>query len=67
MGWGGGASISLGNSFALSVSARLPVGLNLYFLDNFEIFLQAVPSLGLTIPLDLYWYVPVNLGLRYWI
>lgn len=53
----------------LSVGARLPIGINMFFLDGMiEPFFQIVPSIGIT-AFDFYfpdWGVAGNIGLRLW-
>jgi len=54
LGWylGGGGSLGLsftGNSVGLGIGARLPIGLTWQPLPMLEVFLQVVPSLGVSI------------------
>jgi hypothetical protein len=74
LGVGAYANLVIGDEyFGLAVGGRLPIGLSLQ-LDAIpdvplEIFLQAVPSIGLAVlpDPDLDFYVPLQAGIRIWL
>ena len=73
-GFGVGAGIGIYNDIYFSIVARLPVGLSWQLdinagpIDAFEIYLQAVPSLGISLNPFKFpaggW--PINVGFRLW-
>ena len=68
IGWGLYVGLSTYGNL-LSFGARLPIGINMFFLDGMlEPFFQIVPSLGLSL-FDFNfpdWGVAGNFGLRFW-
>lgn len=74
LGAGAGISIGFQDPFSLGLEARLPIGLNMYFLDGFiEPYIQAVPSVRLQLlpkfigefPDDVLRFAG-NIGIRFW-
>lgn len=74
LGAGFGVSMGFQDPFSFGLEARLPVGLNMYFLDGFiEPYIQAVPSVRLRIlpeigkefPKDFLGFAG-NIGIRFW-
>ena len=49
LGLGLGVGIGLGDTFALGISGRLPIGLSFQPIPLLEVFLQVVPSLGVSV------------------
>jgi hypothetical protein len=69
VGGGLGALVGVGDPVALKAVARLPLGINAYFLDNLvEPYLQIVPELGVAIlpSTQLIGGIGANLGVRLW-
>lgn len=73
LGAGLGLGFTIGDPFAMSIAARLPIGLNAFFIDGFlEPYIQVVPQIGGRIVMGddvsggLYGGVGANLGLRLW-
>ncbi len=69
LGAGAGISIGFQDPFSLGLEARLPIGLNMYFLDGFiEPYVQVVPSVGLNVlpEIGLRWGFVGNIGIRFW-
>ena len=69
-GLGGYVNLGLGDPLGLAIGARLPIGLSWQPIPLLEIYLQVVPSIGLSIlpKIDLYpnfW--GANLGIRIWL
>ncbi len=60
--------LGFGSVFSLGIGARLAIGLQLWLINQLEIFLEAAPGLGLyVIPaVGFAWPVPVTLGFRWW-
>jgi len=56
------------DTFGLAAAARVPVGVSWKPIPLIELFLQAVPQIGLKIlpSIDLFWGVGGNLGVRFW-
>jgi hypothetical protein len=46
LGLGGYLGVALGNTTVLSAGARIPIGLNIFVLRSFEIFIEVAPALG---------------------
>jgi len=70
LGFGIGAGIGLGNPLALGVSGRLPIGLSWQPIPLLEIFLQIVPSLGLSVLPEFHFPYGGwggDIGIRIWI
>ena len=67
LGVGGFAAISTRNS-EFSAGARVPVGLNMFLADFFEIYLQVSPGIRLGIGNGVHpsFVLPANFGLRFW-
>jgi hypothetical protein len=74
LGWyfglGVGAHIGLGNTLGVAAAFRVPIGLSFQPLDMLELYLQAVPQIGLAILPGIglwgnFWCG--NLGIRVWI
>lgn len=71
--WGFGAYglASFGDPGAFALGGRIPVGLNAFFQDGFiEPYLQIAPSVGLILMPDVEfpdWFVPVSIGVRFWV
>lgn len=73
LGWffgvGGFVSAFIGNnSSAVGFGARVPVGLHLFPVDFFEIYLQGAPGIQITVANGVRpsFIFPLNLGLRFW-
>ena len=69
LGFGIGVGIGLGDPLGLSVSARLPIGLSFQPIPFLEIFLQAVPHIGVSVLPDFHFPYGGwggDLGLRLW-
>lgn len=74
LGAGLGLGFTIGDIFDMNVAARLPIGLNAFFIDGFlEPYLQIVPQIGLGLTsggghtdFGLYGGFAANLGLRLW-
>ncbi|AEE16459.1 hypothetical protein [Treponema brennaborense] len=69
IGGGVGAGFSVGSDFAVLLTARVPVGLNMFLVDGFiEPYVQVVPALGLNFGSgSLFNFVfDANLGVRFW-
>ena len=58
----------IGSQFALGAGARLAVGLQLWLVQRFELFLEAAPGIGIIIlpQIDFAWPVPISIGFRWW-
>ena len=66
---GGFVSAFIGNnSSAVGFGARVPVGLHLFPIDFFEIYLQGAPGIQITVAKGVRpsFIFPLNLGLRFW-
>ena len=69
---GGGLGLGFGgfdDNFALNMAARLPIGLNMFLVDNFiEPYFQVVPGLGLNFlpSFGAGFVFDANLGIRFW-
>jgi len=67
-GVGGYVDLGIGNPFGLGLGVRVPIGLSWQPIDLLEIYLQAVPSIGVGIlpgfGLGGGW--GGNLGIRFW-
>ena len=68
---GGGVyvNLALGDNLGLAVGARIPIGLSWQPIPLLEIYLQAVPSIGLSIFPEMGLYpnfFGANLGIRLW-
>ena len=70
LGLGGGLGLSFGNNWlGFGVAARLPIGLSWQPIPLLEIFLQAVPSLGVSILPEFHFPYGGwggDLGIRLW-
>ncbi|GHV52301.1 hypothetical protein AGMMS49579_09320 [Spirochaetia bacterium] len=77
LGWylGGGIYINFSSwtYVSLGAGAHLPIGLSWHPIDLIEVYLQAVPSIGVSIPFSdasnhnwFDWGVGGNLGIRFW-
>jgi hypothetical protein len=73
LGWylGGGIYGNVGfwsDYVFLAAGGRLPIGLSWQPIDLIEVYLQAVPSIGVQIlpPINLNWGIGVDLGIRFW-
>ncbi|MDR2150977.1 MAG: hypothetical protein LBO67_09290 [Spirochaetaceae bacterium] len=62
LGFGGG-SATIAFRFPIGLSWQLPIQ---SFINTFEVFLEVVPTIGLSIPINLYGGVGGALGLRVW-
>jgi len=69
LGLGAYASLSLGSGMHVGVGARVPVGLSFHFMEQFEFWIDAAPSLGIGInPLQFpEWNVAGEAGIRIWL
>lgn len=69
LGLGGYASIGLGNDLTAAVGARVPVGLSWHITDEFELWLDIVPSLGIGVVPFYFpdWNVGGEVGFRVWL
>lgn len=70
LGVGGSGALTLGSSLGLSLGARLPIGLIWPIIPKLDLWLDAAPTLGLTLLPYVnfpYWHIPVELGIRYWL
>lgn len=68
LGWGLYVGLATGGNM-LSAGARLPIGINAFFLNGMlEPYFQIVPSVGLSVipGFSTGWGVGANLGLRLW-
>ena len=64
------ADLFLYTDFLIGVGARLPIGLNIYFLRNIlEGYVQVAPGIELEVGLSLRpdFVCPINYGIRVWI
>lgn len=69
LGVGGFGSVFIGDNVgAFSLGARVPVGLNMFLADFFEIYAQVAPGIQLAISngVEPDFICPINLGLRFW-
>jgi hypothetical protein len=69
-GLGLGVGLGIGDPFRLGAEFRVPVGLSWQPLDFLELYLQAVPSIGLRFlggPVGLWGGWGGNFGLRFWL
>jgi hypothetical protein len=70
-GFGVGVSLwGFGNNFGLAATGRLPIGLSWQPINMLEIYLQAVPQIGLQVAPEIklwdnFW--GGNLGIRVWL
>jgi hypothetical protein len=69
LGLGGYANLGFGSSASAAVGARVPVGLSWHITREFELWLDVVPSLGISVvPLEFPdWNVGGELGFRVWL
>jgi hypothetical protein len=69
LGLGGYANLRLSSSPAAAFGARLPVGLSCHLSQDFELWLDLAPSLGLQLNPVAFpdWSLPAELGLRAWL
>ena len=70
LGLGGYANLSLASTPGASVGARLPIGLSWHITNQFELWLDVAPSLGVSVVPSFNfpdWSVPGELGFRVWL
>jgi hypothetical protein len=68
LGIGAFGHFSLGSNFYAALGARLPIGLSWHISDNFELFGDVVPGIGIKFKdAPLYWVWGGEFGLRVWI
>jgi hypothetical protein len=68
LGGGGYAHVGFGDDVSVAVGARLPIGLSWHPIDLIEVYIQAVPSIGLSIvPIGFDWGIGGSLGIRFWL
>ena len=69
LGLGLGVGLGLGDPLAIGVSARLPIGISFQPIPLLEIFLQAVPNLGVAVLPEFHFPYGGwggDLGIRLW-
>jgi hypothetical protein len=70
LGVGGyGNMVFWGDGLGLSAGGRLPIGLSCHITNNWEVFLDVAPNLGLSLAPEFHFpdfFVTGELGFRYW-
>ncbi|MGL4982308.1 MAG: hypothetical protein ACRC4W_05595 [Treponemataceae bacterium] len=70
VGVGAGASFAIGDIFGANIVARVPIGLNMYFLNNtIEPYIQVLPGIGVQVApkVGVGFALDANIGIRFWI
>jgi len=68
LGPGAYVGIQTGDNSSVSLGGRLPVGLQIFPFNWFELFVEIAPALGVTIndSMSFDWNIQGALGLRFW-